>query len=247
MRIYAIGDIHGQLEKLKEAHARIEADRARFRDLRAKVVHLGDYVDRGPDSKGVLDYLIKGVEDGKPWINIIGNHDRLLQRFIETGKDRDGLSWFNSRMGGTETLASYGVKKGMLTRLKTLQAQAEVAVPTKHMEFLRRAPLYHQTRELLFVHAGIRPGLPLEDQTEEDLIWIRDEFLTDTRNHGKIVVHGHTPVDEPEHHGNRIALDTGAAYGGPLTAAVFEGARCWILTENGRERLDPAAVSLPRP
>ena len=244
MRVYAIADIHGQLEMLQAAHARIAADRARCGDETAKVVHLGDLVDRGPDSRGVIDFLLEGEAAGRPWIILKGNHDRMFRGFM----DRDGyhdprlrtdLTWFDPRLGGEETLASYGVERRWYTRLEALRRATREKVPQAHMAFLDRLQLYHATDDLLFVHAGIRPGIPLEDQVEDDLIWIRDGFLEDDRDHGRLVVHGHTALAAAQHFGNRIDLDGGAGYGRPLTAAVFEGRECWILTDTGRTPLLP--------
>ncbi|MDJ1008240.1 MAG: metallophosphoesterase [Paracoccaceae bacterium] len=243
MRFYAIGDIHGQLEKLKAAHLRIEADRQRIRDEWAPVIHLGDLVDRGPDSRGVIEFLMAGIEGGAPWRVLKGNHDRMFAEFVREAKEDDrlfsGLSYLHPRIGGNETLASYGVTRGLLGRDRDLWRKAATAVPEAHLDFLEALPLFHHTAELLFVHAGIRPGIPLEDQEEDDLIWIRDGFLDDPTDHGVIVVHGHTPVDEATHFGNRVALDTGAGFGGPLTAAVFEGRRAAVLHDGGRIALTP--------
>lgn len=118
-------------------------------------------------------------------------------------------------------------------------ADARAAVPLTHRVFLAGLPAYHQVGELLFVHAGIRPGLPLAGQTETDLIWIREPFLSYRAPHPWLVVHGHTAVDAPEHRGNRVNIDSGAAYGGPLTAVVIEGREVWELTDRGRLRLAP--------
>jgi serine/threonine protein phosphatase 1 len=244
VRIYAIGDVHGQLEMLKAAHARIEIDRARVRDRDALVVHLGDLVDRGPDSRGVISYLMEGIAGGKPWISIKGNHDRFFGNYLRSGAQTDarlrvGMTWLNSRMGGDATLRSYGVEKSLFQRDSAFLAAAQKVVPEAHVTFIEELPLTYETPDLRFVHAGIRPGLPMSDQIEDDLLWIREEFLVDTRDHGKLIVHGHTPVDAPMHCGNRVNLDTGAGYGDPLTAAVFEGRDCWILHDNRRERLLP--------
>lgn len=244
MRIYAVGDIHGQYEMLLEAHDRIEADRARTGDRDAQVVHLGDLTDRGPDSNAVISHLIEGIENGAPWVVIRGNHDKMFADFLRGGRYADhrlriGLDWLNPQLGGDATLASYGVEQSLLRRKSRIQADAAEAVPEKHVAFLESLPLYYETPDLVFVHAGIRPGLPLRDQIEEDLIWIRDEFLYDTRDHGKLIVHGHTPVQAPMHCGNRVNLDTGAGFGRALTAAVFEGRRVWILNANGRIPLEP--------
>ena len=247
MRTYAIGDIHGQLEMLRAAHARIAADRALCGDRDAIVVHLGDLVDRGPDSRGVIDFLLEGEASGQPWIVLKGNHDRMFQGFMARDgyhdpRLRTDLTWFDPRLGGEETLASYGVEKHWYTRLETLRRQAQKKVPEAHVAFLDRLQLYHATDDLLFVHAGIRPGIPLEEQVEDDLIWIRDGFLEDDRDHGMLVVHGHTALASAQHFGNRIDLDGGAGYGRPLTAAVFEGRDCWVLTDTGRVPLRPPGL-----
>jgi serine/threonine protein phosphatase 1 len=246
MRIYALGDIHGQLDMLRAAHARIAADRAETGDPDAPVVHLGDLVDRGPDSRGVIELLIRGIAEDAPWIVLKGNHDRMFLNFLRDGIASDSglrreLSWLDPPLGGDRTLGSYGVRLRRWTSRRGAWDAAVAAVPSDHVDFLQTLPLMHQTGDLLFVHAGIRPGVPIDAQVEEDLVWIRGPFLEDTRDHGKIVVHGHTPVDTPEHHGNRIDLDTGAGFGRALTAAVFEGRDCYILTEDGREPLLPYA------
>lgn len=238
--IYAVGDIHGQLGMLEDALARIDADGG----ANAQVVFLGDYVDRGPDSKGVIDTLIAGRDAGRNWVTLKGNHDRMFQWFMEDIPRHDpymliGLHWFHDRIGGVQTLASYGVTFDPDTRLKDVHARSKQAVPQSHVSFLNALPVMHQSGDLLFVHAGIRPGVPLADQAEEDLIWIRQSFHNYTGPHPKLVVHGHTPVDHATHYGNRVNLDTGAGYNFPLSAAVFEGTDCWLLTETGRVPLRP--------
>jgi len=245
MTLYAIGDIHGQLDKLRAAHALITADRAAHDTKDAPVVHLGDYVDRGPDSAGVIDYLIAGHARGEPWICLKGNHDRIFLNYLTRGATSDhvlrkGLSWLDAPMGGTETLASYGVTRRRWTSAGGLLDHARKAVPPTHLEFLTGLHLSHQTGDLFLCHAGIRPDVPLNEQSEDDLIWIRSPFLESTTDHGKLIVHGHTPVEMPKNHGNRVALDTGAGFGRDLTAAAFEGRSCHILTETGRVPLQPA-------
>lgn len=244
VRVYAIGDIHGQLAMLEAAHALIEADRRSTRDVAAPVVHLGDLVDRGPDSRGVIDRLLGGVEAGEPWVVLRGNHDTMLLDFLSENRNPDdqlrvGLNWVNDRVGGLTTLRSYGVSSGLMKSRKALVAEAREKIPDAHAAFLKRLPLLYATTDLLFVHAGIRPGVPITAQTEDDLTWIRDGFLTDTRDHGPLIVHGHTPVENAEHRGNRVNLDTGAGFGRKLTAAVFEGRDCWVLSEAGRVPLRP--------
>lgn len=241
MRIYAIGDIHGQLGMLRAAHARIDEDRGD--DDTAVVVHLGDLTDRGPDSKEVLDYLMDGIATGKPWVVIKGNHDRMFTYFMRTPSKADpvlrpDLDWTHPRLGGQTTLNSYGVATQGRSDAD-IHVDALKSVPQAHLDFLETLPLSYQTPDLLFVHAGVNPERALDDQTEDDLLWIRQPFLMNPISYDRLIVHGHTVVGAPEHKGNRVNLDTGAGYGEPLTAAVFEGRSCWVLGSNGREPLRP--------
>lgn len=238
--IYAIGDVHGQLEMLEQAVARIEADGGKD----AHIVLLGDYVDRGPDCRGVIDFLIDGINAGRNWTCLKGNHDRMMSMFLEEYPRTDarllvGYHWFHKRIGGAETLASYGVKVTEERRIFQIHQEARQAVPDEHVAFLASLKTHYQKDGKLFVHAGIRPGISLENQSEEDLLWIRQDFLNDTRRHPWLVIHGHTHVPEPQHHGNRINLDSGAGYGRPLTAAVVDREACFVLTDQGRQPLDP--------
>ena len=244
MRSYAIGDIHGQLGLLQSAHARIAADRKANGDSDAPVVHLGDLVDRGPDSAGVIRYLREGVAAGAPWVVLKGNHDRLFERFIMTPdwrdpKMSDDVSYLHPVVGGAETLMSYGLFRPTAFHLRTVREQARAAVPEADLAFLASRPLTHMVGEALFVHAGIRPGVPLDQQIEQDLIWIREPFLSDTRDHGCLIVHGHTAIPRPIHYRNRVNIDSRAGYGGPLSAIVIEGRDVWVLTEGGRVPLTP--------
>lgn len=246
MRTYAIGDIHGQLEMLTQAHRRIARDRALCRDRTAPVVHLGDLVDRGPRARGVIEFLLRGIAEGHPWLAIKGNHDRMFAGFLADPDHHDPrlwseLTWLGPRLGGEQTLASYGVHLAEFADRRAAHAAARLAVPPAHRAFLEDLPLTIERGGVLFVHAGLRPGVPLDAQAEDDLVWIRDEFLTDTRDHGRLVVHGHTVVEAPTHAGNRVALDTGAGYGKPLTVAVIEDDEVHILTDAGRVPLRPAA------
>jgi len=238
--IYAIGDIHGQCEMLVAALQRIEADGGPD----ARIVFLGDYTDRGPDSRGVIELLQRGKAEGRNWVTLMGNHDRMFSMFLEDYPRTDaelliGHHWLHPRIGGVETLASYGVDVVEGDRTNGVHARARSAVPQQHLEFLAGLPSHHQEAGLLFVHAGIRPGVALADQSENDKIWIRREFLDYRNPHPWLVVHGHTQVPQPEHHGNRVNLDSGAGYGRPLTAALFEGREAWVLTDAGRVALLP--------
>lgn len=238
-QIYAIGDIHGQLALLKDVLALIERDSG----PEARIVFLGDYVDRGPDSRGVIELLSRGLAEGRNWICLKGNHDRLFEWFIAPPVPRQdphllvGYHWFHERIGGIETAASYGIGSIDRMRQNTLAADMRAAVPDSHLRFLQGLRPSHAEAGKFFAHAGVRPGVPLDRQDEDDLLWIRKEFLQDDSDHGDFVVHGHTPVDAPDRRANRLNLDTGAAYGGPLTAAVFEGDEICILGPTGRIRL----------
>lgn len=241
MRLYAIGDVHGQIDKLLAVHLLIARDRQATGDEDAPVIHLGDLCDRGPNTRAVLEFLLAGIGAGAPWASVRGNHDWLMEAFLSEDEGDTGLlsAWLGSNMGGAATLASYGIETAGWSGLDALRQRARKAVPASHRAFLADLAPFFETEDLILVHAGIRPGVALDQQTEEDLCWIRHEFLDDTRDHGKLVVHGHTPVEAPMHCGNRVNLDTGAAWGGPLTAAVFEGRDCFVLSEAGRTALRP--------
>jgi serine/threonine protein phosphatase 1 len=237
MRHYAIGDIHGQLGMLEAAHARIARDRAATGDAAAPVIHLGDLVDRGPDSRGVVDFLMEGMAGGAPWMVLKGNHEAMLLDLL--GGADTGESYFGERTGGLATAVSYGVRTGAFRSRRAIAADLRAAVPESHRRFLAELRLLHAAPGLLFVHAGIRPGVPITLQEAADLLWIRGAFLDSSLGHSALVVHGHTPVEAPEHRGNRVNLDTGAGFGRRLTAAVFEGTEVWVLGEEGREALLP--------
>ena len=244
IRSYAIGDIHGHVGRLRAAHALIAADRARTGDAEAPVIHLGDLVDRGPDARGVIDFLMAGIAQGAPWIVLQGNHDRMFTGFLDDPAARDSLlrpmfSYLHPGIGGGPTLVSYGVANPADRPLAPVHAEAVAAVPAAHRSFLSARPLWHRRGPVLFVHAGIRPGVALEAQEPDDLVWIREPFLSDRRDHGFLVVHGHTALDRATHFGNRVDLDTSAGYGGPVTAAVLEGRRVHVLTDAGRQPLPP--------
>lgn len=242
MQSYAIGDIHGHLTLLQAAHDLIAADQAKYGA--APVFHLGDLVDRGPDSRGVIQFLIDGIAAGQDWHVLKGNHDRMFTGFLADPKHQDeGLrpiyTWLHPRLGGAETLQSYGVAHPADRPVLPVHADAVAAVPAAHVKFLNARPAWLQRGDVVFVHAGIRPAVPMAAQTETDLCWIRSPFLEDTRDHGFLVVHGHTALDAPTHYGNRLNIDSSAGYGGPLTAVAIDGRDVWLLTPQGRVALRP--------
>ena len=243
-RTYAIGDIHGHIALLEYVHSLIAADRARTGDHDSPVIHLGDLVDRGPDCRAVVQFLIDGMAAGQPWQVIKGNHDRMFTRFLRDPKEpepglKPGLSWLHPRLGGAATLSSYGVKNAADRPIAPVHAEAVAAVPQAHIDFIDSRPVWLQRGEVVYVHAGIRPGVPMNQQAETDLVWIRDGWLDDPRDHGFLVVHGHTALDHATHYGNRVNIDSSAAYGGPLTAVVVERRDVFVLTEAGRVPLRP--------
>jgi serine/threonine protein phosphatase 1 len=152
---------------------------------------------------------------------------------------RPEFSYLHPKIGGAETLASYGVKNAADRPLAPVHAEAVAAVPQAHRDFLEARPTSFQRGEVIFVHAGIRPGIPLAEQREDDLVWIRKDFLDDPRDHDALVVHGHTAIDTPTHYGNRVNIDSSAAYGGPLSVIVLEGREVFHLTTSGRKQLLP--------
>lgn len=227
---YAIGDVHGQIRQLRDAIAWI-AGRATVQaaqGLAPKVVFLGDYVDRGEDSRAVLDCLI-GLEAEFPsiqWKFLAGNHEAAMLGFLDNPVEH--APWID--FGGAETLLNYGIRPPLGTSARALQkARDQLAdtLPDTHLRFLRQLGHSHQWGDYLFVHAGLRPGIPLERQSPEDMLWIRDEFIDTPHWYGKCVVHGHTIETQPGLYPWRIGIDTGAYCGGPLS--------CLALTGNHRE------------
>ncbi len=226
-RVYAIGDIHGRSDLLRRLHGMILEDAAPdspdSADLRKVVVYVGDYVDRGPDSAGIIAMLIEEPLQGFESHPLKGNHEDMMILFLESGEGSE-MWMFN---GGRDTLDSYGIGISDISLFRgdreALALAFRDAVPESHRAFLDGLRLHHREGDYLFVHAGVRPGVALEDQSEKDLIWIREEFTDSDADFGAIVVHGHSIRAEPETKPNRIGIDTGAWRSNRLTALVLEG------------------------
>lgn len=222
-RAYVVGDIHGRLDLLRTLHAKIRQDSETARGDRI-VVYIGDYVDRGDDSKGVIDELLADPLAGFEPIYLKGNHEEALLNFLE--HPEVARDWFS--FGGDAAVMSYGVPviPGALTdeRLLDMQAAFRDALPDAHLRFLSDLRLFYEIGDYLCVHAGISPGRPLDRQRPEDLLWIREEFLESEKLHGKVVVHGHSVTETPDVQENRIGIDTGAYFSNCLTCLVLEGA-----------------------
>jgi len=232
-RVYAIGDIHGRADLLRDLHARILADAAAHPAGRRVVVYLGDYVDRGLDSRGVIETVMGDALPGFERVTLKGNHEDLMLRFL----DDSGIapSWFYN--GGIATLFSYGIasrgEDGEQRSGSALQDELRRRLPAAHLDFLRNLALTHREGDYLFVHAGIRPGVALEKQAEEDLIWIREPFTASRADFGFTVVHGHTIVPDVETTPSRVGIDTGAYFSGKLTCLVLEGTGRTFLQTGG--------------
>ncbi|MCS6878601.1 MAG: metallophosphoesterase family protein [Geminicoccaceae bacterium] len=235
-RVYVIGDIHGRLDLLCQIEQLILADLARSgRPPRLYAVYLGDYVDRGPSSRAVLDHLSRNPLPGFARVFLMGNHDLWFRDFLEGFPVGD--VWLDN--GGEATLASYGVELDPLLDPQERWARARLdlldRLPSAHRTFLERLELAFGFGDYFFCHAGVRPGVPLEAQNPIDLLWIREPFLSFSGEFGKIVVHGHTPQPEPVVRPNRIGIDTGACWTGRLTCLVLEGTDYRFLTTLGGE------------
>lgn len=227
MRIYAIGDVHGRLDLLEAMHTRIRDEIERDAPADWRIVHVGDYVDRGPDSKGVIDFLAEAIRTDSRYVALAGNHDAGLVDFL-ADPDKDSLF---ARHGGRQTALSYGVDADFSSQGQA-RASAErlrAAMPREHVEFLSTLPRSVAFGDFFFCHAGIRPGVPLALQNPEDLIWIRERFLSSPLLYEKVVVHGHTPSQAPEIMPNRVNVDTAAFTTGVLTALSIDGTRKRIL------------------
>jgi serine/threonine protein phosphatase 1 len=227
-RIYAIGDIHGRRDLLDSLLEKIERDDCDRPRSDTKLIFLGDLVDRGADSKGVVERLM-ALRDASPDVRfLMGNHEELLILAYEGDRRATGL--FN-RVGGRETLLSYGISAEAYDEADLEQLSLLIAdhIPASHIDFLRSFEDWIQAGDYLFVHAGIRPGYSIEEQEPSDIRWIRKEFTQNTDDHGVMVVHGHSIVEEIDVQANRIGIDTGAYATDRLTAIGIEGAETWFI------------------
>jgi len=232
--VYAVGDLHGRADLLEKMHAAILKDSLDVPAERKVVVYLGDYVDRGPHSKKVVDILLDRPLAGFERVHLMGNHEAFLIEFLNDLEA--GPGWFFN--GGLATLSSYGVKIGKHDELsydvlQRVQEEFREKMPESHRDFYKTLEFSRTEGDFFFVHAGIRPGVALDNQTDEDMLWIREEFLGSEEDYGKVIVHGHTITWEPEVKPNRIGIDTGAFASGVLTALVLEGREQDFLTVSG--------------
>ena len=227
-RAYAVGDVHGRLDLLEFLLDKIHADIEQRDPLDTVLVFVGDLIDRGPDSAGVIERLRTYEHRGVRPVFLLGNHEEVLLRIV-AGDASVIPGWL--RFGGAECFRSYGGDPKQLERIRGAEATAAVrdAVPPEHLEFLDQFIDTFRFGDYLFVHAGIRPGVPLEEQRQSDLRWIREPFLDDETHHGFVVVHGHTIAHEVQERANRIGIDTGAFATGVLTALGIEGTARWFI------------------
>ena len=220
-RIYVIGDIHGRADLLTKLLSAIQLD-AQATDKHNFLIYLGDYIDRGPQSREVIDLILNTACRGFTQIHLMGNHEEFLLRFLNAPEQ--SAPWLE--YGGKETLLSYGVSVplGVLTpnKLKGIAVDLLSALPKEHRLFFERLHDFYELGDYFFTHAGINPNRPLHRQISDDLRWIREPFLSHTPPYAKIIVHGHTITDTPEFHQNRISIDTGAYHSGRLTCLVLE-------------------------
>jgi serine/threonine protein phosphatase 1 len=222
LRIYAIGDIHGRYDLLQALYADICRDMERAPPERSIEIFLGDYIDRGPQSRDVVEWLISGRRAAEQRVCLLGNHEDMMLRVLD---DPEATSiWLHN--GGMATLLSYcAMPPEALSGLTVGAARSAflAAFPPNHRAFVETLPRLVQIGGYLFVHAGLRPGRAVDEQDPDDLVWIRDAFLTSNLDFGVLVVHGHTPAEAPELRRNRINIDTGAFFTGRLTCLVLEG------------------------
>ncbi len=224
-RIYAIGDVHGHSDRLRALHAAIRDDLADRPTAAALLVHLGDYIDRGPDSAGCLQLLANGSPlPGVPCVNLMGNHEQMMLRALDRAADVE--LWLDN--GGRATLRSWGIDPA------SPPSTWSAAIPKRQLDFVRALHPKLQAGAYLFVHAGVRPGIRLPMQSLQDLLWIRDGFLDWSGTMlpdapGLRIVHGHTPTEKPDLRPNRLGIDTNAARGGKLTCAALSSDSVYFL------------------
>jgi serine/threonine protein phosphatase 1 len=234
VRVYAVGDIHGRLDLLDELLSMITAHESAWPAYEVFLIFLGDYIDRGPDSAGVIERLLSGLPEGMTPVFLIGNHEDMMLRALR----EPGLIPQWTAYGGNETLRSYGIdpdsSRQGISGVAALFQELQEKIPLSHRAFLGSLQVTAEVGDYFFVHAGVRPGVPLDGQSVEDCLFIRAPFLDYPGYFGKIVVHGHTPSNAPETRANRIGIDTGAFFSGRLTALCLEGTRRGFLTTQGR-------------
>jgi serine/threonine protein phosphatase 1 len=227
--IYVIGDIHGRIDLLEELWVRIDRDVPKAQSQEVLEIYLGDYIDRGPASAKVLDRLTQRPNERKR-VFLRGNHEQVLEHFLSCEATLD--EW--CQIGGLETLVSYQIDPDLLRHPKdddSIRMALAARIPDSHRQFLRDLRTHYSAGAYFFVHAGVRPGVPLEKQGQNDCLWIREEFLEHDDDFGRIVVHGHSPVPEPEFLPNRINLDTAAYATGRLS--------CLKISRQGARLLEP--------
>jgi serine/threonine protein phosphatase 1 len=244
-RLYAIGDIHGRDDLLGELLDRIDEDSRQRQPAKRIIVFLGDLIDRGPSSRQVVERLRTYRPPETRCVFLAGNHEEVLLRILG-GDARLLADWL--RFGGAECLASYGADPYRLRRMNPGRAIETVrsAIPKAHVEFLRSFDDTFRAGDYLFVHAGVRPGIPLAEQTPSDLRWIREPFLSDASDFGFVVVHGHTIRKQVDERANRIGVDTGAYRHGVLTALALEASDRWVLQAGvPQEEIDDPSGNQP--
>jgi serine/threonine protein phosphatase 1 len=228
-RVYAVGDIHGRRDLLDRLLELIDEDDAARGPADTEIIFLGDLVDRGPDSRGVVDRLLHLAQAGGKVRFLMGNHEDV---FVRAARGDLRALRFLTRIGGRETLLSYGISAEEYRSVDFDELAHLLArnVPAEHVDFLSGFESWIEIGDYLFVHAGVRPGIAIEAQSRGDLCWIREEFLDHRDSFGKMVVHGHSITDDVDLRPNRIGIDTGAYASGHLTAIGLEGGERWFLS-----------------
>ncbi|CAN7512147.1 hypothetical protein Brsp04_02552 [Brucella sp. NBRC 12952] len=237
IRLYAIGDVHGRLDLLQDIHGLIHADIDRNPTHDWRIIHLGDYIDRGPGSKGVLDFLIHASTHDPRILSLIGNHDDGFLRYLATG-DTNGIFALH---GGSDTARSYGVEVDYMDPASAAAGYRQLVdnVPQAHVDYIRSMPSSVSFGDFFFCHAGVNPAVSLDTQDRDDLMWIRTLFLKWTDPLEKVIIHGHTPQSAIDVQPNRVNLDTYAWKSGKLSAIVIDGLEKRFLEATG-----PAAKSV---
>ena len=234
-RVYCIGDIHGRLDLLQELHRAVAVDAAGYAGEKT-LIYLGDYIDRGDHSKEVIDLLLEQPIQGFETVHLLGNHEKTLLDFLRY--PREVMHWLT--YGGRNTLQSYGVplwREVTPQYMDEVRDELEAKLPPAHLDFYQGLGLFHVAGTYGFVHAGIRPGIPLRAQRDEDLLWIREDFTESREMHELIIVHGHTIRPEVELLPNRIGIDTGAFITGVLSCLVLEGSQQRLLQTGGERSI----------